>query len=147
LLAAVGRDAEAAALYRGVLERDPNNVFALNNLAWLLAPRPDQAKEALALVEKALAARGKMGELLDTRARVYLTLGDADAAIHDLEEAIAGQPSAVRYFHLALAHQRKANPAAAQLALRLANDRGLSPKALHPSDRAVYEQMLRGAGN
>ena len=29
------------------------------------------------------------------------------------------QPSAVRYFHLALAHQRKANPAAAQLALRL----------------------------
>ena len=62
----------------------------------------------------------------------------------DLEEAIGLQPSAVRYFHLALAHSRKANPSAAALAFRLAANQGLTPKALHPSDRAAYEQMVKG---
>src|SRR5439155_26335679 len=58
LLDLMGRAGEAAALYRKVLEREPTNHVALNNLSWLLAQRPETAAEAVALVGKAVEVHG-----------------------------------------------------------------------------------------
>lgn len=54
---ALGRTAEAIALYREALRRDAKQLEALNNLAWLLATAPEAAlrngEEALRLAERA----------------------------------------------------------------------------------------------
>src|SRR5262249_46768402 len=72
---------KAELLYREVLDREPRNIVALNNRAWLLALQPGKAAEALPLVAQAVALLGPRPELLDTRATAYLTQGMNDKAI------------------------------------------------------------------
>jgi tetratricopeptide (TPR) repeat protein len=146
LFTAVERFTDAEAVYQGVLQADPENVFALNNLAWLLAHQPRRADEALRLIEAAIRKKGRSSELLDTRARVYLARNEPDAAIRDLEEALAESPTADRYFHLALAHRLANHPEAAKYALRLAAESGLTPRDVHPADRDQCKQMLQADG-
>ncbi len=62
-----GKYDEVEKLCRAVLKDDAGNLVALNNLAWLLAHRPDQAAEALTLVARAIETYGLRPELLDTR--------------------------------------------------------------------------------
>src|SRR5262249_26785805 len=69
-----GRYNEAADAYRRILAREPGNVVALNNLAWLLAHREDGREEALKLAERAVDAAGPLPALLDTRGVVHLNL-------------------------------------------------------------------------
>ncbi len=135
-----GRFREAEALYRKVLKRGPN-AMALNNLAWLLAHRPGQGKEALALIEKAIAQLGPRAELLDTRAVVHLALGNSTTAIADLEKAIGDAPSPSRYFHLARAFRSANQTDAALQALRKAKTAGLELKRLHPAERVAYREI------
>src|SRR5207253_903230 len=94
-----GRLPEAEALYRQVLDRQPRNVVALNNLSWMLAQKPDRSAEALPLIDRAIETSGPVAELLDTRSTVYLALGRGDRAVADLEAATQDAPTATRYFH------------------------------------------------
>ena len=64
----------AIAQYEEILASDPKNVVALNNLAWLLAADPRTAERAQELVARATREVGLSGDLLDTRARVRITL-------------------------------------------------------------------------
>jgi tetratricopeptide (TPR) repeat protein len=137
-----GRYDEAAKLYRQVLEQEPDNLVALNNLAWLLAHRSGSGGEALVLINRALDAHGPKPALLDTRAMVYLALGQSDRAIADLQEATSDTPSASRYFHLARAHQLANNRKAALEALGKAKSSGLELHLLHPVERVAYRKML-----
>jgi tetratricopeptide (TPR) repeat protein len=133
---------DADALYREVLARDPGNVVALNNRAWLLAQRPTKAGEALPLITQALKVLGPRPELLDTRAVAYLTQGMHEPAIADLEQAIADAPTASRYFHLARAYRAANNLDAAGRALQKARDLGLQPAQLHPLERPACNSLL-----
>ncbi len=69
---------QAVASYRAVLERQPDRVEALNNLAWTLAqiepPDPARLVEALALVDRGIAQNGRDPNLRDTRAHVLLKM-------------------------------------------------------------------------
>ncbi len=132
----------AAQLYRRVLVQQPDHVVALNNLAWVLAHQGPSA-EALQLVQRAIVTVGPIPDLLDTRARVYLALGRAIDAIHDLEDALAEAPTAVRYFHLAMAHDRAGNDSAARDALRSALELGFDERDLHPVDWPDLERLKR----
>jgi tetratricopeptide (TPR) repeat protein len=143
---ATERFAEAERAYQAVLRSDGNNIFALNNLAWLLAHQPQRAAEAQKLIGAAIQQRGPSSELLDTRAKVSLALNEPEAAVQDLEEAIAVSPTAERYFHLALAHRMANHPEAARYALRLAAESGLTPRDIHPADRELCRQMLAADG-
>src|SRR5262249_3427155 len=55
--------AEAEALLRKVLETEPGNAVALNNLAWMLACRPGQEAAALELIQRALDGAGPLPNL------------------------------------------------------------------------------------
>ena len=75
----------------------------LNNLAWMVAVDPEvtdaQLWAALALAERAVAETQRSEPtILDTLAELHFQLGDADAALHTIDEAIAIAPFA-RYYH------------------------------------------------
>jgi tetratricopeptide (TPR) repeat protein len=72
---------QAAERYRKLIELQPNNSLALNNLAYDLATRQNKAMEALPLAEKALATAPQNAAFLDTVAWIEHLLGrDMDAA-------------------------------------------------------------------
>lgn len=126
--------------YQSVLDKDPRNVVALNNLAWVLAPRPDRAEEALRLVDRAVAEVGLTGELLDTRARVRIAAKQFALAEKDLLEALSQEKTPLRLFHMAMAKEGQSPPRKdeARDAFRKARDRGLEPRSVHPADLPVF---------
>src|SRR5262249_43112943 len=130
--------AEAIACYRQVLDREPQNPLALNNLAWILALKEGRGEEALQLIERAMDVVGEIPELLDTRAMARLTLGQAELAAKDMEEAVAQAPSPSHYFHLARAQLAVDNRPAAEAAWRKAAALGLKPD---PLERAAYQEL------
>jgi tetratricopeptide (TPR) repeat protein len=138
-----GRYDAAEQLYRQILEREPGNIAALNNLSCLLALRGGKADEALALVSRAMKILGPVPYLLDTRAVVYLANKRSDLAVKDLQDALAEAPTASGYFHLARAHRDASHRLEALAAMRKAIDMGLTPNRLHGLEKSTHQQLLR----
>lgn len=140
--------AGAVAGFEAVLAKEPKNVVALNNLAWLLAADPATATQALKLVAQATREGGLTGELLDTRARVEITLRQFDAAERDLAEAITHAPTALRWFHVALLRtvQTPPNAAEATQAFTEAKRRGLDARSIHPADVPTFQALDAAKG-
>jgi tetratricopeptide (TPR) repeat protein len=133
----------AIAQYEQILAREPRNVVTLNNLAWLQAADPATAEKAMELVARATREVGLTGDLLDTRARVRITLKQFAEAEHDLGDAIRLESTALRWFHLALSRLGQ-NPPKTEDAARAfteAKRRGLSPHSIHPADAAMYRTL------
>jgi tetratricopeptide (TPR) repeat protein len=139
-----GNYPEAETLYLQVLNQNSKNLVAINNLAWLLALKEGKKSEALDLVNRGIQLVGRSPELLDTRGVIYVALGRADQAVKDLQDCIDQSPSAVRYFHLAQAHQLARDRHAAAEALRKARDSKpkLEPRQLHPLELKDYERLM-----
>jgi tetratricopeptide (TPR) repeat protein len=133
---------QSAAVFREVLNKDAENLVALNNLAWMLAQQEGMGEQALGLIQRAITRHGARPELLDTRAVVQLALGNAAAAVRDLEQAIRDAPTPTRYFHLTRAHHLAKDAAAARVALERAGELGLDVQRLDPSDQRAYEQVV-----
>lgn len=139
-----GRYEEAETQCRKVLELEPHNRLALNNLAWLLAQRNGAGDEALTLINRAIDVAGPRAELLDTRASVHMARQRGDLALKDMEAALADNPTPPRYFHLAQAHRLTNNAKQAAEALQKATSAGLTrPEQLHPQERAAYSKLVR----
>jgi tetratricopeptide (TPR) repeat protein len=113
-----GNADRAIALYRQILAAEPNNVAALNNLAWTLAADRSKTPEALALVQRAIDLIGPIDDLLDTRARIRFQAGDIQAAVRDLAEAVNEAPTATRMADLAAMYRKAGQP---EMADRLSN--------------------------
>lgn len=137
-----GRYDQSEALYRVVLQKEPGNVIALNNLAWLLVKNGNSAAEALPLIDAAVNGLGRRPDLLDTRALVYIKMGRADEALTDLKESTADTPTPTRLFHLAQAHQAAKERDAAIKAMQEAKRLGLQPSVLHPVEQVACKQLL-----
>lgn len=110
LMQDAGRNEEATRLNRQILEMDPNNVIAINNLAWMLceqaSPSPEAMKEAMDLANRGVKLAPDYVDLLDTRAVVYYRTGDMAKAEADLVKCLSLFPdnspqSAAPQFHLA----------------------------------------------
>jgi tetratricopeptide (TPR) repeat protein len=137
-----GRYEDAEAYCRKSIEQDQRNPVALNNLAWLLTQRAGKAGEALPLINRAIEVAGPRGELLDTRASVYIALNQPDKAVKDLEAALVDGPTPTRYFHLAQAQRLANNSKQAVEALRKATSAGLTKaEQLHPVERAAFLKL------
>ncbi len=78
--------------YRAILENDDRNVPALNNLAYVLAVRKQQPKEALPLAQRAYLLTREQALTGDTLAWVYHLLGDDKTALPLLKDAVRRVP-------------------------------------------------------
>lgn len=134
--------ADAEKLYRQAIDLGGSDVIPLNNLAWIMALQGEKGATALDLINKAIALRGPMPEFLDTRAVVYLNSGESQRAVKDLEDAVAIDPSAVKYFHLAQAYLEASNKQAAKQNLEKARAMGLAKGILHPLELDAYQQVV-----
>lgn len=110
LMQDAGRDEEATKLNRRILSLDPNNVIAINNLAWLLcespSSSPEMMRESLQLADRGLTLVPDYMDLLDTRGVIHYRLGNREKAEADLRKCLelfpANSPqSASPQFHLA----------------------------------------------
>jgi predicted Zn-dependent protease len=137
------RDYDAAiGIFRRILAVDPNNDLALNNLATLLAERPNQRAEALELIERAVALSGRQPSLLDTQGTIHLKMGNANPAITCLEEATAGGTADARYYlHLAAAYQLAQREQDAAKMLAEARNFGIEKFVLTDDDRTLLQKL------
>ena len=89
-----GQPAQAAAVYREMLQMEPDNAHTYYNLALALEAANDTngAQEAL---EKAVSVDPKMALARSELGRVYLARGDVQSAKRWLEQAIALDPQLV----------------------------------------------------
>lgn len=117
-----GRYDEAMQIYEKLIESNPDNLIAVNNLAALLLDRRDDAashQRALELAKR--LEKQEQPALLDTVGWAYYRNGDFGRAVRLLERAVAGAPNlAVLHYHLGMAYLRNNNPVGAKQELKKA---------------------------
>lgn len=130
MYSAIGNEKKAVKLYEQLLKTQPENMAALNNLAWLL--KSSNSTKALELAQKAVDLAPESAAALDTLAMVQLATGDVTRAGRSIERALERQPQNPEFrYHQALIFQetgRKAD-AIAELKLALASDQPFTEKA------------------
>ncbi|MGA2620541.1 MAG: tetratricopeptide repeat protein [Thermoguttaceae bacterium] len=140
------RSQDATAIYREIITADKDNAIALNNLAMLLAFQKKEVEQSLQLIQRAIEVAGPLPALLDTRASVFLALGQPEKAVADLEEVLRDEPKPDRQFHLALAYWRLKQDNAAAEAFAAAQKLGLKPEQLDPLEREDYRALAKKLG-
>jgi Tfp pilus assembly protein PilF len=84
--------------YRTVLAVSPDNVVALNNLAYSLAVRKGRPAEAIGFAERAMSlSGGRSPEIADTLAWVQHLVGRDGEAAQVLERLVKAEPSRAEY--------------------------------------------------
>ena len=141
-LASNGEYDEAIAAFTRIVQLVPENSLALNNLATLLAEKPNRRTEALEVIQRAIDLSGRQASLLDTQGTIYLKVGQADQAIASLEEATAGGVADARYYlHLAAAYHLAGRDEDAQRMLSEAQGFGIEKFLLTEDDRRILEDL------
>jgi len=154
LLYTTGRPAEAVQFYQRALQLAPENLVALNNLAWILCEEQREYQQALALAEKGLKIAPQYIDLLDTRGIIHYRLGQLEKAIADFTKCLElyldiATAKAASRFHLARAFAKNGQPTKALEQLTRALDLhkqigGLSPADLAEAQR-LLEQLQKGS--
>jgi len=134
---ALGQAEQAQTLYEQVLERDPSNVLAKNNLAWVLANRPGvspaQLDRALRLAQEAKDAQPNVAAFADTLGYVLLKKDRPVPAIGLFKEALAafaaGPERAGVRVHLGQAYEREGDLDAARQQFRVAGEESAASAA------------------
>jgi len=85
---------------RTIIQRDPNNAFALNALGYTLSDRTDRQREALSLIERALALAPNNGAILDSMGWVLYKLDRPAEALDYLRRAVDAEPHPEIVAHL-----------------------------------------------
>ena len=100
--AASGQSTDAKAEYEAMIEANPDNGIALNNLAWMYAEEGDP--RAVEYAERAVALLPESGNVADTLGWALYKSGENSRAIEVLRGAVEMTPAdpTIRY-HLALA--------------------------------------------
>lgn len=105
--------AEARQLYEALLEEKPENVSAINNLAWIAQQTEDP--KAIEYAQKAFALAPSNPAVLDTLAMIQVEQGDFDAGIGNLLRALEIDPKATAIrLNLAKAYAKAAKKAEAE---------------------------------
>jgi tetratricopeptide (TPR) repeat protein len=99
-----GNTAGAVVHYRKVIELEPNNPIALNNLAYRLASDNGQIDEALKYAQQAMETAPEHPAIESTIGWLYYKKGMFDNAVGYLESANKRQPSASHKYLLAMAY-------------------------------------------
>jgi len=114
----IGESGQAVDGYRKVLELQPNNPVALNNLAYALAVHQKAPVEALPLAQKAVSLAPNDPTLLDTLAWIQHLLGNTDEAAKLFTQALRrGTDSPEILLHAAIVYAAAGAHAAAKTQL------------------------------
>jgi uncharacterized protein (TIGR03790 family) len=126
--------------YRAIIAVDPNNLIALNNLAYALAERQHQPKEALPLAQKAYGL-APAPEIADTLGWIHHLLGDDAAAARWLDKAVTDAPNMIDVrIHAAIVHAALNDLARARQELQAAEK--LDPRiGERPDVRALRDRL------
>jgi tetratricopeptide (TPR) repeat protein len=136
---------ETTRLLTRVVELSPQHVAALNNLAVVIAETPQRRDEALELIERAIAVKGHVPTLLDTKGAILAGRGDIEEAIPLLEAASRGPTADPRHrFHLALAYRDQGETEQASEQFSLAMQQKLEAQILTPTDRQMIATLKSG---
>ncbi len=82
----------SAQYYRELLDRDPNNIIVLNNLAWVERELKDP--KAVEHAELALKLAPNQPAIMDTLGWIYVERGDTKRGVELLQNAVALEPRA-----------------------------------------------------
>ncbi|MDQ6701542.1 MAG: tetratricopeptide repeat protein [Acidobacteriota bacterium] len=118
-----GKHKEALQMYQKVIQNDPNDAEALNNLAFLMAETGGNLDEALTLANRAKQRLPDLWEISDTIGWIYLKKNLSDNAIELFREIVTRQPNnPIYHYHLAMAFTQKGDKAQAMKEAKLALD-------------------------
>ena len=131
----------AQKIYSDVLNENPNNIYALNNMAVSLALNSGDNRQAMRLVDQAIKCGGPLDSLLDTRGMIHLAAGHSEPAMQDFKQAVFEKETAENQFHLAIALSRSRQFGPAKAALENAEKLGLLEQELHPKERADLKKL------
>jgi len=153
LLQMTERTAEATALYQESIKIQPDNIIAINNLAWIMCDQQGKPQQALKLAQRGLKLAPDYIDLIDTRGVIYCRLGEYNKAVKDFDRCLKlygeNSPAAVASrFHLgkALAGLGQKEKAAQNLKKTLelnAKIGGLSPTDVAETQRLIKD-LLEG---
>jgi Flp pilus assembly protein TadD len=127
-----GRDEEARKTYEEVIKLQPDNVEALNNLAYIKADNGVDLDQALAYAQRAQQKRPNDPNVIDTLALIYIHKNLTDDSLRMLRDLVSKTPNnATFHLHLALALYQKGDRPEAKKELETAlrnkpNDRDQS---------------------
>jgi len=85
---------------RTIIQGDPENAVALNALGYTLSDRTDRQREALRLIETALALEPENPAILDSMGWVLFKLGRAEEGLPYLRDAAEAEPHPEIVAHL-----------------------------------------------
>ena len=137
LEASSGNKAAAIQSFRKVLETQPDNAIALNNLAYLLVESGDQTEEPLRHAQRAVELDPKNPDFADTLGWVLFRRGVYPVAVTHLERAASMKPTAIRQYHLAMAYYKAGQEARGRTALQA----GLRMDPSLPEAKAAQQLM------
>jgi uncharacterized protein (TIGR03790 family) len=135
-------DEDAIRRYRAIVAVEPDNVAALNNLAYVLADRRNGAKEALPLAERAYRLSGQSAAVADTLGWIHYKLGDAPTAIRYVDRAARLAPTSLEILiHAGMVHAGAKSLSQARTYLQAALK--LDPKAADRDDVKALAARIR----
>ncbi len=109
------RSEDARRAYQEAIRKHPDNLTALNNLAYLDADRGVNLDQALAYAQRVRAKRPDDPNVLDTLALICIKKNLTDDGLRMLRDAVSRKPdSATLRLHLALALYQKGDRAQAR---------------------------------
>ena len=143
-----GRKLEAIPLYERALALGPDNLVAMNNLAWILSQETGDHAKALELADKGLAQNPDYIDLIDTRGTIHFSLGQYEKAAEDFKRAVDryqdGQPEkAVSSFFLAKSLLQLGKNEQARVELFKARNLDEKYGGLNAQQKAELAEMLK----
>ena len=130
-----GQIDQAVKYYQKVLQLNPDQTTALNNLSWILCKEEKDCQKALQMADYGLKINPQDLDLLDTRGEICYSLGMYERAAEDLEKAVrlykADSPEKTKScFRLVRTLAKLGQKEQTQAFLKLALDLNRSSKAL-----------------
>lgn len=105
---ATGSHDQSRPFYQKVLQREPDNPMALNNLAYIMAEQGADLDQALTMVQKAKQKLPNNPEVSDTLGWIYIKKNLSDNAIGIFRDLVTKYPERSTFqYHLAMAYYQK----------------------------------------
>ncbi|MHC4605262.1 MAG: tetratricopeptide repeat protein, partial [Planctomycetota bacterium] len=147
LLQMTGRSAEATTLYEQIVRLQPDNVIAINNLAWALCEEQGKHQQTLELAQRGLKIAPNYVDLIDTRGVAYYRLGQYEKAVQDFTKCLKLYPegtpaAAATYLHLGRALAGLAQKDEAIENLKKALELNAEIGGLSTADTAETQRLL-----